>query len=287
MSLHTAIMKIVQQEDLNFLLTNRLPRRWLTRAVGRLSRVEQPLVRDASIAVWRLFADLDLSDAETTRFRSVHDCFTRRLRPGARPIAPDPDALVSPCDAILGAAGRVEAGRLYQVKGFAYTLRELFGEADAAPFQDGCYATLRLTSGMYHRFHAPDDLRLEAVTYIPGDAWNVNPPTLRRVPRLYCRNERAVIRARLARDGTPVALVPVAAILVAGIRLHALDTERLLREHGPGTVRCEATLRRGEEMGWFEHGSTIVLFAPTGFRLRDGLAEGERVRMGEPLLRRT
>ena len=105
MTVRSIIMNIVQQEDLNFLLTNRIPRRLLTRFIGWFSRIEQPLVRDVSLRVWGLFADLDLSDAKQTRFRSLHDCFTRELKDGARPVDMDPDVLVSPCDAIVGAVG--------------------------------------------------------------------------------------------------------------------------------------------------------------------------------------
>src|ERR1700719_2377325 len=101
------VATVFQQEDINFLLTNRIPRHLLTRFMGWFSRIEQPLVRDLSIGVWRLFSGLDLSEARTTQFRSMHDCFIRELKPGARPIDPDPAVLVTPCDAIVGACGTV------------------------------------------------------------------------------------------------------------------------------------------------------------------------------------
>ena len=156
MTIHSSIMKIVQQEDINFLLTNRLPRRLATRLVGWFSRIEQPLVRDISLRLWSFFADLDLSEARETRFRSMHDCFTRALKDGARPIDTDPSILVSPCDGIVGACGAVEDGQVLQVKGLSYAVDDLLADsADAARYRDGCYVTLRLTSSMYHRFHAP------------------------------------------------------------------------------------------------------------------------------------
>ncbi len=99
------VRALALNEDLNFLLTNRIPRIAATRFFGWFSRIEQPLVRDVSIAVWKLFTDLDLSDARDTRFRSLHDCFTRALVDGARPFDPDPEVLASPCDAIVGAWG--------------------------------------------------------------------------------------------------------------------------------------------------------------------------------------
>ncbi|MBE7197570.1 MAG: phosphatidylserine decarboxylase, partial [Parafilimonas terrae] len=115
--LRRALARVGAQEDLNFLLTNRLPRRLATRFMGWFSRIEQPLVRDLSIATWRLFCDVDLSDAREARFPSLHAAFVRALRPGARPVAVEPAILTSPSDAILGAHGRIEAGRLFQIKG--------------------------------------------------------------------------------------------------------------------------------------------------------------------------
>jgi phosphatidylserine decarboxylase len=270
---------------LNFWLTNRLPRVALTIAFGRFSRIESRWLATLSIAVWRWFTPLDLSDAKTQRFDSLHACFTRELRPGARRIDTRDDVLASPSDGIVGALGRVEDGQLFQAKGMGYRIEELFGSADAAaPWRHGRYLTLRLTSAMYHRFHAPHDARIESVSYLGGDAFNVNPPALARVPRLFCRNERAVLRMRLARGGAPVALVPVAAVLVASIRLHCLDVLLHLRWPGPNHWRCDVPVAKGQELGWFEHGSTIIVFVPEGFELAGGIAPGATVRMGQALM---
>ncbi|MEH3087928.1 MAG: archaetidylserine decarboxylase [Xylophilus ampelinus] len=280
-----ALRRIVQQEDLNFLLTNRVPRIALTRLMGRFSRIESPWLARLSIGAWRLFTDLDLDEAKEQRFRSLHACFTRELRAGARPVDPRPAVLSSPCDGIVGACGPVDGTRLFQAKGFPYRMDELFGPSqDASAFAGGSYATLRLTSAMYHRFHAPHDGRLEHVTYLSGDTWNVNPIALRRVERLFCHNERAVLRLRLGPGGHPVAIVPVAAILVASLRLHAPDLRLHLKYRGPNEVPCAVPVAKGQELGWFEHGSTIIVFAPPGFRLAPGVAEGRRIRMGEPLM---
>src|SRR5262245_58852190 len=115
MTVRSLIARLFQQEDLNFALTNRIPRRLATRFMGWFSRIEQPLVRDLSIGIWRLFSDLDLSEAKKTRFKSMHDCFTRELKDGARPIYPDPGVLTSPCDAIVGACGAIAGTDLLQV----------------------------------------------------------------------------------------------------------------------------------------------------------------------------
>jgi phosphatidylserine decarboxylase len=142
---------------------------------------------------------------------------------------------------------------------------------------------------MYHRFHAPADCRVEQVVYISGDTWNVNPIALKRVERLFCKNERAVLRCRLDSSGATTAgvltMVPVAAILVASIRLKFLDVLLHLKYRGPNLIPCSAAVRRGEEMGWFEHGSTIILFAPPGTRLAPGIEEGTRLAMGQAIMR--
>jgi phosphatidylserine decarboxylase len=122
MTLRSRVLQALEREDVNFLLTNRIPRRLLTKFAGWFSRIEQPLVRDISIDVWRFFSDLDLSEASTTQFRSLRDCFTRRLKPGVRPINADPQILVSPCDAIVGAFGKIAGTDLYQIKGASYAL---------------------------------------------------------------------------------------------------------------------------------------------------------------------
>jgi phosphatidylserine decarboxylase len=167
----------------------------------------------------------------------------------------------------------------------SYDLHELLVDpALAEQYRDGCYVTLRLTSAMYHRLHAPYDSTVEHVTYVAGDTWNTHPATLRRVPKLYCKNERAILRTRLS-SGQLLAIVPVAAILVASIRLHFLDVMLHLKHPGPNELPCRAEVKKGEELGYFQHGSTVVLFAPRGFTLANGIQPGSSVRMGQALLR--
>jgi phosphatidylserine decarboxylase len=286
MTIRTQILKLFQQEDLNFLLTNRIPRRLATQFMGWFSRIEQPLVRDFSIAAWRLFSDLDLHAAKKTQFESLHDCFIRELKDGARPIERSNDILVSPCDAIVGACGKVAGTQVFQAKGFPYTLEDLLCERGLAEnYRNGSYATLRLKSSMYHRFHAPHDGCIEQVRYIAGDTWNVNPIALKRIERLFCKNERAVLRLKLTGDGQAVTLVAVAAILVASIRLHCLGAPLNRDYQGRSVIVCDNSVRKGDELGWFEHGSTIIVFAPEGFALCDNIRDGAAIRMGQPLMR--
>jgi phosphatidylserine decarboxylase len=286
MNFTSVMARILQQEDINFLLTNRIPRIWLTRFVGWFSRIERRWVCQASIAAWGIFADLDLRDAKEARFKSLHDCFIRELKDGARPIDAAADIVTSPCDAIIGATGQVANGSVLQAKGYPYQLMDLLGDSDLVRyFAGGSYATLRLTAGMYHRFHAPCDCRVEQVTYVSGDTWNVNPIALKRVQSLFCKNERAIIRCRLNTSGELITLVPVAAILVASIRLHFVDARLYRGYRGPNVIGCDAAFGKGQEMGWFEHGSTIIVFAPAGFSLCEGVHDGSLIRMGRPLFR--
>ena len=251
-------------------MTNRVPRRALTRFMGWFSRIEQPLVRDLSIAAFATFAgDLRLQEAKQTSFRSLHECFIRELKDGARPIDRSPSAMVSPCDGIVGASGSIDGPELLQAKGSTYTLEELLGDRAAAErYHGGSYVTLRLTANMYHRFHAPADCLVEGTRRIPGDLWNVNPPAVRRIPRLYCRNERLIIHTRVAGTDEPLTLVAVGAILVGSVQLSSLDRRFV----------------RGGEIGYFRHGSTIIVIAGAGLAIDDRVRGGAVVRMGEPLL---
>jgi phosphatidylserine decarboxylase len=152
-------------------------------------------------------------------------------------------------------------------------------------YRNGRYVTLRLSSSMYHRFHAPHACRVEQVTYVSGDTWNTNPITVARVERLFCKNERAIVRTRLVANGALVTLVPVASILVASLRFHFVDVLLHLSYRGPNVIPCDAAFAKGQEMGWFEIGSTIIVFAPDGFSLCDGVRPGTTLKMGAPLLR--
>ncbi|HKB12532.1 MAG TPA: archaetidylserine decarboxylase [Vicinamibacterales bacterium] len=278
--------RLSRHETINFLVTNRIPRRLVTRFVGWLVRIETPLVRDLSIAVWKLFAgNLRLEEAKKTEFASLHDCFVRELKDGVRPIDPDPRVLVSPCDAIVGAAGALDDTRLLQAKGRSYTLGELLGgDASVDPYRGGWYVTLRLTAAMYHRFHAPADCDIVSTTYISGDVWNVNPAAVKRIARLYCRNERAIIQARLAQTSEPILLVAVGAILVASIHLNFVDVPLNLQCRGVNRMRCDAAFFKGDELGYFHHGSTIIVIAPASLAICDHVKEGAQIRMGEPLM---
>jgi phosphatidylserine decarboxylase len=137
---------------------------------------------------------------------------------------------------------------------------------------------------MYHRFHAPCDGRVRTLRYISGDTWNVNPIALKRLEKLFCRNERAVLPLELSISNAYVTLVPVAAILVASLRLHFIDTALNLKYDGAADIPCDARFLKGQELGYFESGSTIVMFTSGEFEFSANLVEGSTIQMGEALL---
>jgi len=280
------IRSLSQQEQLNFLLTNRIPRRLATRFMGWFSAIESTWLTRISLSVWQRFSDdLKLDEAAKSEFSSLHDCFTRQLLPGARTIDPRPDILSSPCDAIVGECGAIAGTTVFQAKGFPYELSDLIPDKTLQEkYRDGIFVTLRLKSSMYHRFHAPQDCKVHRVTYISGDTWNVNPIALRRIEKLYCKNERAVLELDSGNPDSGLCLVAVAAILVASIKLHCLDDTLDMNYGGPAQLDCLAHYNKGDEMGYFQHGSTIIVFGTAGHSLCENIHSGQPIRMGEALL---
>jgi phosphatidylserine decarboxylase len=282
----SGVQTLSKREQLNFLLTNRLPRRWLTFFMGWYSQIQSPLLTKCSIWLWSLFAeDLRLEDAKKQRFISLNECFTRELRDGLRPIDQHPDKVVSPCDAIVGEYGDIQGSQVFQAKGFPYDISELIPDLLLNHnYRDGKYLTLRLKSSMYHRFHAPIACSVSKVTYISGDTWNVNPVALKRVEKLFCKNERAVVELQNNHPTSSITLVPVAAILVASMKFNFLPDTLNLKYQGPNEILCDAQFKKGGEMGYFQHGSTIILFATKNYQFCEGIQKGMAIKMGQVLL---
>ena len=280
------ISRLTKIERLNFLLTNRIPRKLLTHLMGWYSKIQSPMLTRLSISIWRVFSpDLDFTEAKKNTFNSLHECFIRELKDGVRPIDTQNGGVVSPCDGIVGSFGTIDNGVVYQAKGFPYKVADLIPDrALQKRLQNGCYVTIRLTSTMYHRFHAPIDCEVDKVTYISGDTWNVNPIALSRIKSLFCKNERAFIELKTGHKDDCLVLVPVAAILVASMQFHCLEAPLNLRYKGPNVLPCLARYNKGDEMGYFEHGSTILVFASSEFVIGEGIKHSERIKMGESLL---
>jgi phosphatidylserine decarboxylase len=280
----SVLTDVFLQEDINFLVTNRIPRRYATLLIGWFSRIRSPWLTRLFVAIWNLFDDLRLHEAKTRNFASIRDCFVRELSDGARQIDPDPCVVTSPCDAVIGAFGSVQDCQAIQAKGFPYSLKDLLGDQRLVERHSRSnFLTLRLRASMYHRFHAPCAGRVRSVRYICGDTWNVNPIALKRIEALFCKNERAVIPIELSDAEAHLTLVPVAAILVASIQLHFVSTALTLSYRGPSEIACDAHFVKGQELGYFENGSTIVIFASEDFEFSERLVEGSTIRMGEAI----
>ncbi len=260
-----------------------------SRVLGWLSEVPlPPPLRAPLIHAYARGYGVDLSEAALppSDYPTFNAFFTRRLRPGVRPIDASPGVVVSPSDSRLSAIGRVPPdGRLEQVKGESYALEALLAsDSDARLFAGGVCATLYLSPAMYHRVHSPVDGEVVAWRYVPGRLYPVNAMGVRSVPGLLARNERVVVRMETAEHGA-VAVVLVGATNVGRIGLAFADL--VTNEgHAAGETRPASSipLRRGDELGVFNLGSTVVLLVADP-RLETAARGGALVRLGEALFR--
>ncbi len=266
-----------------------LPRNALSRAVGRVTRSRLPApVRLAAMRAFAARYRIDLSECDALQtFRTFGEFFARPLRPGLRPVAPGEDVLVSPVDAVISQVGRAIEGRLVQAKGLEYTAAALVADAGLADlFRGGPFATLYLSPRDYHRIHFPIGGRIRGYRYVPGQLWPVNPASVRGIPGLFTVNERLVTILE-----TPLgtcALVAVGATIVGRIRafydptipVSNLPRARPVARDYPAPIPVE----KGQELGAFEMGSTVILLCQPGrTELRGDLVEGTRVRVGEAI----
>jgi phosphatidylserine decarboxylase len=217
-------------------------------------------------------------------YADFNDFFTRALRPETRPLADDQHRLLCPCDGTISQLGRLEGDRLIQAKAFGYSAATLLGSSDwARRFQDGHFITIYLAPSDYHRVHMPIDGRLIGEQRIPGRLFSVSTATTQAVPGLFTRNER--MAALFETEHGTVAVVMVAALLVAGIETVWGGPED--RRPGPDVRRVTRDgpmIGRGQELGRFHWGSTVIVLAPSTFPpWRESLAGGRRVRLGQAL----
>lgn len=214
-------------------------------------------------------------------YPSINAFFTRALKPGLRPLAPN--AIVSPVDAAVGAYGIVQQDTLVQAKGRTYSLSALLGNADlASTFEGGTYTTLYLSPKDYHRIHVPVDGRITEATYIPGELWPVNVAAVTHVADLFAVNERIVVMLDGARGGR-MAIVPVGATMVGMTRLvfDDLHTNARRREVQRRQYDSPITMTAGDELGHFEFGSTVVLVCSRECGTIEPLALGATVKLGQ------
>ena len=228
-------------------------------------------------------ADLAEAELELREYTTLGDLFARRLRPGVRPIDPAREALIAPCDGVVAARGTADDGVLVQAKGHTYQLAELVVDrARAEALHGGAYATIYLSPRDYHRVHSPLDAQLLGYDYVPGELWPVNPRVAARRSRLFARNERVVIWLDAPKLGV-VAVVMIGASGVGNIRLaHAADSTTWRAAGERRRIELVGTrVGRGDELGAFRLGSTVVLVLPPGAVRELQCTEGQVVRFGE------
>jgi len=274
-------------QDGTFLALMRLvPKSALSRAVGTLTRLPAPApVHRAAMRAFARAYQVDMTEAETDfgGYGKFSDFFSRGLRAGVRPVDPDPLAVVSPVDGVVSQAGVLSRGSCLQAKGIQFPVDQLLDDSELAQrfALGGAYATLYLSPRDYHRVHAPVAGAVVSSRYLPGELWPVNPATVRNRDALFCLNERLITVV----DGSfgRCAVVKVGATCVGRIR--AAYDDRLT--HAGQTAGLRAYLppkpvARGEELGRFEMGSTVILlFEPGRVVWDDRLVAGATVRMGQ------
>jgi phosphatidylserine decarboxylase len=248
----------------------RAPLGWFTGVVGWIARRRLPRpVRRPLYGAYARYYDVDLDEAELPLedYPSFGDFFARRLRPGLRDGAADPDAVTAPCDGTLAARGEASDDQLIQAKGRDYRLSELVADDElAGALRGGSFLTFYLSPRDYHRVHSPVDGQLTGFTWIPGRHLPVSSPFVRGVDQLFSRNERVVLR--IETDGGPVALVMVAAAGVANVSVTAAGVDSRAFRAGGVSERFSfdqpISIDRGAELGAFHLGSTVVVIFPPG-----------------------
>ena len=267
-----------------------LPRHLLTAIVHRIARIRIPFIKNPLIRGFVRLYDVDIDDvrkAVPDDFASFNDFFVRELADGARPVAEAEDAIVSPVDGTVSVASSLEAHRVLQAKGLSYSLDDLFAIdlAEANAYANGVFATIYLAPYNYHRVHMPVTGELVAAHYVPGDLFSVNEATVARVPGLFGRNERLNLHFKTAHG--PAALIFVGALNVGSISTPWTGEIRPRKRGVVETLDIRSAprqLRKGDLLGWFNMGSTVILLLPEGAaEWQQTLVSGSRVRMGETI----
>lgn len=267
-----------------------LPHHLLSRGMHALTRINGGGISRAGMRAFISSFDVNMGEAvheDVKHFRNFNEFFTRAIKPAARPVDMAEEAIVSPVDGTVNQAGEIREGRIFQAKGHDYSAEELLGDAAlAAPFMNGEFATLYLSPRDYHRMHMPCDGTLTEMLHVPGRLFSVNGLTANNIPRLFARNERVVCMFE-----TPLgrmALVAVGAIFVGSIEtvwageITPPAGSRMRRwRYGRNESAGEVHLKKGEEWGRFNMGSTVVMLTePNTVDWQDYLRAGNRMRMG-------
>jgi phosphatidylserine decarboxylase len=266
-----------------------LPHHLLSRLVHALMRIRLGPVKNAQIAVLGFLFRIDWSESRRqapSEFATFNEFFTRELADGARPVDSDPLSYVSPSDGTISQCGRITNDRILQAKGHHYTIRSLLAnDPSSAAFMNGFFHTLYLSPRDYHRVHMPFAGHLQRMIHVPGRAFSVSPATVRAVPNLFARNERVVSIFETSHGS--MALVLVGAMLVSSMETvwSGVVTPPRGRKivHGDWSRR-DIRLDKGQEMGRFNMGSTVIVLLPPGaVSSLEPLEAGDPVIMGQRL----
>ena len=278
--------------QLFLLLQRMMPKRLITAIVHRLARIRVRLIKDFLIRSFVKFYEVNLDEVRKSApdgFTSFNDFFTRELERGSRPIDSSDLSIVSPADGIISAAGSIKKNAVLQAKGIDYSLEELLATDldEAQRYYDGSFATIYLAPFNYHRVHAPLAGELVAARFVPGSLFSVNLTTVSFLRGLFTRNERLICHFRTAAG--PMVLVFVGALNVGSITTPWTGEIRPRKGNMVKNIDLQSssqakTVNKGDLLGWFNMGSTIILLLPPGVcDWRSGLESGEALRMGEAL----
>lgn len=269
-----------------YILIYIVPKNLLSRLVGSLVSIKWP--HEIACLINKLFVKkfkLNMHEAQKPleEYACLQDLFTRRLKAGIRAIDNSPDIIVSPCDGIISEAGIITEGRLLQIKGRYYNLSDLLGSPEHTQrFVGGYFATIYLSPRDYHRFHVPIDGKIKETVYIPGTLWPVNSWAVKNIKNLFCQNERVISYIESTKNSKILAHIAVGAYNVGKIKLAYCELESNTGK-GPAGMTSDLPVLRGQDLGVFMFGSTIILLFEEGLVRNLLVSAPSQVRVGQAL----
>lgn len=266
-----------------------LPQHFISWCYGQLSHIQNPCFKNWAIKRFIRLYGIDMQEAieqDPTAYACFHDFFIRRLKPELRPLDQTPNGVCSPCDGVISQIGRIEQGTLVQAKNHSYSVASLLGGGiDPTPFANGSFTTIYLAPKDYHRVHMPCQGTLAQMSYIPGDLFSVNPLTAAHVDQLFARNERVV--SVFHHQHGSFAMVLVGAMIVGNIatrwagHLSSQTNKEIRHIHYPQTPEQHIVLDKGEEMGYFSLGSTVIMLFAENLRWEKEYSQDSRIVVGQ------
>jgi len=268
---------------------NYLPQHFISWCYGQLSHWHAPWFKNWAIKRFIRLYGINMSEAieqDPTAYGSFHDFFIRHLKPELRPFDQTPFAICSPCDGAISQIGKINNGTLVQAKNHSYGVSALLGGTiDPKPFENGHFTTIYLAPKDYHRVHMPCQGKLDRMSYIPGDLFSVNPLTAEHVDNLFARNERVV--SLFQNEQGTFAMVLVGAMIVGNIatrwagHISSQGNKQTINIQYPQTPEQHIVLDKGEEMGYFSLGSTVIMLFAENLRWEKEYSQDSRIVVGQ------